>query len=155
MAEIRADLAQFYPLKALLENVLGRHSFSRVKDYAPLSTWKAEVTRLLNALELSIRATIIVVDDPWKLEALEILQHGRQGVARAKSIDELFACLSASLAELSFHQLGLVPRGHASVDSVPLTLRNWNLASVRSVQYVQTPAQKELQLKSGRRRGAI
>lgn len=155
MSDIRADLAQYYPLKAVLEKTLGRRSFSRVKDYAALPTWKAEITRLLSALQLSVEATVVVVDEPWKDEARRILDHGRQGVARATSIDELLACLSASLTELSFHQLGLVPRGHAHVESVPLRPKNWNLALLRTVQYVQTPAQKELQSKGGRKRGAI
>jgi hypothetical protein len=151
MSEIRADLSQYYPLKALLEQILGRKSFSRVKDHAPLPVWKSEISRLIRALGIAIQATVDVADDEWHVEARDILAHGLDMAKSARGADELFAGLSATLAKLSFLQIGFVPQGHRFVDQIPLVRRNWQLRVVRSVQYVQSPAQIAAQ-KKGRRR---
>lgn len=151
MSEIRADLSQYYPLKALFEQILGRKSFSRVKDYAPLPVWKSEVSRLLRALAVAIEATVEVADDEWHAEVGDILVHGLGMAKSARRADELFAGLSATLAKLAFLQIGFVPQGHRFVEQVPLVRRNWQLRAVRSVQYVQTFSQIAAQRK-GRRK---
>ena len=140
MATIRADLSQYYAMKSLFERILGRSSFRKLKDFAPLGVWKAESRKLVSALDLSIQATVAVVDDAWKTEVKDLLVHGRSRIDSAKSIDELFAALAATLVELSFLQVGFVPKGHIRVDRVALTAQNWRLDPVRSVQYVQSPA---------------
>jgi hypothetical protein len=156
MSEIRADLSQYYPLKALLEQILGKKSFGRVKDHAPLSVWKAEVARLVKALSVAIAATVEVADDEWRDEVAEILAQGLSLTKSARGADELFAGLSATLVRLSFLQLGFVPRGHRLVEQIPLASKNWNMNVVRSVQYVQSPAQILVQrrLKEKLRHGA-
>jgi hypothetical protein len=50
MTDIQADLSQYYPMKQLFETILGRASFARVKDYGPLSSWRAESDKLLMAI---------------------------------------------------------------------------------------------------------
>ena len=95
MAEIRADLSQYYAMKALFERILGRASFKRVKDYAPLPVWKAESRRLIKAVGLSIDSTIQVVDDEWKEDVKHLLDRGLSRVESSASIDELFASVAA------------------------------------------------------------
>ena len=141
MSEIRADHSQYYPLKALLEQILGKKSFGRVKDYAPMSVWKSEVTGLIKALSVAIAATVEVADPEWHAETKDIFERGLELVKSAQGPDELFAGLSATLGRLSFLQIGFVPRGHASADRRPLAVKNWRMNVVRTVQYVQTPDQ--------------
>ena len=54
MAEIHADLSQYYSMKAVFEQILGKASFMKVKDYGSLSSWKAETVRLLKTIEYSL-----------------------------------------------------------------------------------------------------
>ncbi len=62
---LRADLAQYYPAKALFERVLGRSAFLRVKDYGPLSSWRKNYDRLLRAIGVAAAATVEVADAEW------------------------------------------------------------------------------------------
>jgi hypothetical protein len=66
MAAIRADLSQYYAMRVLFERILGRASFRRVKDHAPLPVWKAESRKLIMALSVSIASTVEVADDEWR-----------------------------------------------------------------------------------------
>src|SRR5438046_667970 len=138
-------------MKSLLEHLLGRHSFRRVKDYAPLAVWKAESRKLIRATALSIESTVVVVDEEWKSEVKLLLDHGVSRVRLAASVDELFASLAATFAELAFLQVGLIPKGHWRVERIPLVASNWKLDAVRSVQYVQSPTQRATQARLRKR----
>jgi hypothetical protein len=70
MTEIRADMGQHYAMKSLFEHILGRASFRRVKDYAPLPVWKAESKKLLRAVGLSIESTVEVVDEEGRSQTI-------------------------------------------------------------------------------------
>ena len=145
MAELRADLSQYYAMKSLFERILGTASFRRVKDYAPLSVWKVESAKLLKAVSVSATATVRVADAEWFEEFSRLIERGKSRIQASKSIDELFASLCATLGELSFLQLGLVPQAHRMVERIPLIVQNWKLDSFRTVQYVQTPQQRKAQ----------
>ena len=142
MNGIRYDMSQFYPLKAAFEQILGKRSYRKLKETAGLSDWKVETTKLLKAIELSIVETVKVADTEFYEEANQIIELGRVHIKNAKDISELFASLSATLTRIVFLQIGYIP-AHGRVESVSLTQKNWNLACVRSVQYVQSTAQKE------------
>jgi hypothetical protein len=118
MSLIRADLSQYYPAKALFEQVLGRTAFMRVKDYGPLSAWRENYIKLLRAIDVAAEATVEIVDAEWKQEVSELLAHGCERLQHAQSIDELHAVAAATLGELAFLQLGLVPRGHRNTDNI-------------------------------------
>ncbi len=141
MGEIRADLSQFYPLKALFEQVLGRDSFAKLKDGGTFPLWKAECRRLLRALQLTLRSTVQVADQDWRREVQETFKLGHKQLASAKTVTDLFAHLSATLARLSFLQAGNVPCRWPAA-RVPITAKYWTLSGFRSVQYVQSPTQK-------------
>jgi len=145
MTDIRADLHQYYPMKAVFEEILGKASFMKVKDYGPLKNWKAETVRLLKAVALSINATVEIADEEWKEEINAEIEHGILRAESSSEIDELFSGLAATLAKVVFLQIGFVPRGHRSVERVALTPRNWKLNPVRSVQYVQNEQQRATQ----------
>lgn len=75
----------------------------------------------------------------------ELITHGIERLTTSRSIDELHAAAAATLGELAFLQLGFVPKAHCDVESVPLNARNWKMNPVRTVQYVQTDKQREVQ----------
>ena len=156
MSDTRADLSQYYATKAMFERVLGHGAFMRVKDYGPPSSWRANYIRLLRAIGVAVDATVEVADVEWKQEVKRLLTLGVERLTSAKSIDELHAAAAAMLGELAFLQLGFVPRGHYRLETVPLTVRNWKLNQVRTVQYVQSAKQRATQkrlLRSRRRNG--
>jgi hypothetical protein len=140
---VRADLSQFYPFKAAIERLLGHSEFMKIKDIGGHPALKASVLRLLRQIEVSIEATVTVVDEPWRSELAEIFARGRDIIKSSKVAGELFASLSATLAELCFLQIGLVPNQRGNRKPLPLKARNWKLSGYRSVQYVQSDAQKE------------
>ncbi|MEK7761487.1 MAG: hypothetical protein AAB433_07905 [Nitrospirota bacterium] len=142
MNAIRYDMSQFYPLKAALEQILGNRTYRKLKETATLSDWRLETKKLLKAIELSIIETVRVADAEFYTETKAILDLGQTHIKTAKDISELFASLSATLTRLAFLQIGYVPK-HYQVKSVSLAQKNWNLSSVRSVQYVQSIEQKK------------
>ena len=148
---LRADLAQYYPAKALFELVLGRSALLRVKDCGSLSSWRSNYSRLLRAIGMAAAATVDVVDPEWHTQFSQLLAHGIRRIQGAEAIDELHAAVAATLGELSLLQLGFVPRGHYRLDVVPILPRNWRLNPVRTVQYVQSAEQRATQVRLKRK----
>jgi hypothetical protein len=143
MTQIRYDMSQFYSLKAVYEEILGKRSYRKLKETATLRDWKVETGKLLKAIELSIEeATVKIADADFHSEAKELLRLGSSLINSARDISGLFASLAATLIRLSFLQVGFIPRNFP--ESVRLTPKDWVLSFVRSVQYVQTLEQKEL-----------
>ena len=97
MTSIRADMSQFYPMKATLEGLFGNRCYRRLKETASLRDWKAETDRLLRGIALAIEATVDVADEGWRREVREILELGRNHIKGANSVADLFAHLSATL----------------------------------------------------------
>jgi hypothetical protein len=142
---VRPDISQFYPFKDAIERFLGHSEFMKIKDIGGYKALKAAVLRLLRQIEISNEATVTVVDEAWRTEVADIFAHGRDRIEICKTAGDLFACLSATLAELCLLQIGLVPNQRMRKKPLPLKVQNWNLASFRSVQYVQSDAQKKWQ----------
>lgn len=137
---MRHDMSQFYPLKAILEDILGKKTYSKLKETGTLSDWKEETLKLLNAIELAIRETVKIADQDFHDEAKQILELGRKLIPLAKDVADLFSYVSATLAKVVFLQIGYIPSYH--IESRPLREKNWILSCIRSVQYVQTEEQK-------------
>lgn len=104
-SEIQFDLAQYYPMKATFERILGGDSYRKLKDYATIKDWKVETKKLLQSIQLSIDATIEIADDEWRQEINEEIEYGVKLVNRCKTIDELFSSLSAVLIKIVFLQI--------------------------------------------------
>ena len=117
MNGIRYDMSQFYPLKAALEQILGKRTYRKLKETADLPDWKLETKKLLKAIELSIFETVKVADAEFYKEAKEILELGHAHIKSAKEISELFAGLSATLIRIAFLQIG-IPVSPVSLDRV-------------------------------------
>jgi hypothetical protein len=152
MSELRHDLSQFYPMKAVMEQLFGRKCFAKLKEGGSLADWKAESRRLLKAAEVAVRINVPVSDAEWHDEVNSILDLGRSHVASASTAGELFCAIAATFARMTFLQLGALP-SRSTVASVSLAERNWRLDAYRSVQYVQTEKQRQ-SLNRSRKRAA-
>jgi len=140
---MKYNLEEGYPLKALIEKLFGNRAWLEIKHSTSLANWKKYSIRILSAIETSAKATIEVADNTWFEELSELIEHGKTRIKTAKNTEQLFANLSASLAEVSFLQIGQVPN-HSRFNQT--TLRhpcNWKLNSFRSVQYIQSRKQAE------------
>ena len=140
--ELKHDLSQHYPLKAAFEQVFGKSAFAELKECSDFKIWKKHCLKLLSAIGVAVHETVKIVDEEWFEEIDVHLEHGKEITKTAKSADELFASLSATLMRIVFLQIGFVPRRH-SMDKVPLSKEYWKLDSVRSVQYVQSKEQRD------------
>jgi hypothetical protein len=138
---IRHDMSQFYPLKDAMECILGHKTYMRLKETATLSDWKKESKKLLNAIELAVNQTVEIADEDFYKEIHRVLELGRECIPLAENAADLFSYLSATLARLTFLQIGLIPSRHLKVR--PLIPRYWKLSAIRSVQYVQNENQKQ------------
>ena len=63
--ELRYDMSQFYPLKAVLEELLGHRVYLRLKETATLRDWKREIQKLLRAIKIAVKSTVEIADDDW------------------------------------------------------------------------------------------
>src|SRR5579872_1574344 len=154
--DLRYDMSQFYPLKAALETLLGHRVYLRLKETATLRDWKDEVQKLLCAIGVAVKSTVEIAEGDWFEEIDSTLKRGQNYVAASKSVTALFAHLAATLAELVFIQLGFLPLGRQSKETIPLTKGWWTLNSVRSVQYVQNNNQRHTaqELRDKRNKGS-
>jgi len=141
--ELRYDISQFYPLKAVLEELLGHRVYSRLKETATLRDWKEAIQKLLRAIKVAIQSTVDIADDDWFAEIDSILELGKTQIAKSKTATELFASLSATLARLAFLEIGFVPLGRQQRETIPLTKEWWTLRTVRTVQFVQNSKQRD------------
>jgi hypothetical protein len=140
---IRADLAQFYAMKAVLERTLGHPVYLKLKDYAPLKEWRKATIRLLDAVELAINSTVEIADQEWRDDIAAAIRLGRDLIKGSNTSSALFAVLSATLTEIVFLQIGFMPSRPRPGKTAPLTADFWTLNRYRSVQYVQTAAQRQ------------
>ena len=135
-------MSQYYALKATIEQLFGHVAYSELKECTNLAIWKRYVNKLFNSIEISVRETVEVADEIWFEDLDELITLGKEHVKVAKSADELFAALSATLARIVFHQLGYLPQ-HTMVGKVTLAKDHWKLNPERTVQYIQSKLQKQ------------
>jgi hypothetical protein len=109
MEDIRYDMSQFYPMKAVLEQLFGRRCYMKLKETGNLKDWKVESERLLRAIEVATDSTVEIADPKWRSDVKDALDLGQRHVAGAESITSLFAHLCSTLTRLVFLQLGCFP----------------------------------------------
>lgn len=137
---IRPDMSQFYPLKAVLEEILGKRTYRKLKETGDLSDWKQVTIKLLNSIELAIQETVKIADQDFYDEVKQTLELGRKLLPLADDIADLFSYVSATLTKIVFLQIGYIPS--YCLEIRPLVPKYWNLSGIRSVQYVQSEEQK-------------
>jgi hypothetical protein len=140
---LRGNMSQFYPLKALFERLLGKPTYTRLKESAHFPSWKAATIKLLDAMHLSVLSTVRIADRQWFDDVREVIEHGKKALKSGDTIADLFATLAATLIELSFIQMGGMPHRRHPPKTIPLDPRYWTFDGLRSVQYVQTAEQQK------------
>lgn len=145
------DMSHMYALKSVIEDLLGSRAWYDLKETTSVATWRKYVFKLFDAIELSVKTTILIRDDDWMQEVQENIKHGRELGKIAKNTDDLIAALTATLLRQVFLQLGSCP-SRKTVQSAPLKAQHWDFSGFRSVQIVQTPQQREMLLLSKQRR---
>ena len=135
-------MSHMYALKSSIEDLLGNRAWLELKETTSTTSWRRYVFKLLDAIELSVETTVLIKDEEWMQEVRFNLDHGRELTKIAKSPEAAIAALSATLLRQVFLQLGSAP-SRKTAESVPLKPQNWDFSGFRSVQYVQSPRQKE------------
>jgi hypothetical protein len=140
---LRADMSQFYGMKAVLEELFGHPVYLRLKETAIMKEWRAETVRLLSAVAYAINSTVAIADQEWRQDISDIIRRGQERIRGSDTISDLFSELCATLTRIVFMQIGMMPSRTAHMKTVPLTSQFWTFRAHRSVQYVQTATQRE------------
>jgi hypothetical protein len=53
-------------MEFLLERLFGKPIWYRLKETGDIRTWRQETTRLLRAIDLSIRSSVQIADVQWR-----------------------------------------------------------------------------------------
>lgn len=139
---MKNDISSRYVLKSAIEQLLGRSTWSDLKETTSLTPWRKQVLKLFKAIRISIHASVEVSDAAW-LHAVESnISRGEKGAREAKDIDELLSCFTATLLRQVFLQIGMVPN-KTTATRVSFRKEEWRLNNHRSVQYVQSKQQLE------------
>lgn len=139
---IRYDMSQFYSMKDVMEQLFGKRAYLRLKETASLKDWKDSSIKLLNAILLATESSIAVADDDWRSEMKDAAKRGITLISSADHISDLFSCLAATLTRIVFVQIGCMPNHRSQQKAVRLTKEWWILSQFRSVQYIQSEAQR-------------
>lgn len=146
------DMSHMYALKSAVEDLLGNQAWLDLKETTSTASWRRYVLKLLDAIELSVKTTVLVKDEDWMQEVRSNLNHGRYLARIAESPEDAIAALSATLLRQVFLQLGSEPPSRKTAKMAPLKPSHWDLSAFRSVQYVQTPQQRESLFRSRQRK---
>ena len=138
----RYDSTQYYSLKGVIERLLGKRAYAEIKESRSVGAWRRHALRLLKASGLAVEVTVKVCDSAWRRDVASLLAMGERRIRSAESVEDVIATLASTYLELSFLQLGLVPK-HTLARQVRMRGPDWRLDSIRSVQYVQTAEQRE------------
>ncbi|MGD0859622.1 MAG: hypothetical protein ABR912_09905 [Terracidiphilus sp.] len=151
---IRYDMSQFYSMKDVMEQLFGKRAYLCLKETASLKDWKDSTIKLLNAILLATESSIAVADDDWRNEITDAVKRGITLISSADHISDLFSCLAATLTGIVFVQIGCMPNHRSEQKTVRLTKDWWTLSHFRSVQYIQSEAQKAALVQAQEKRKA-
>jgi hypothetical protein len=115
---------------------------------------KDSTIKLLNAILLATESSIAVADDDWRREMSDAVERGIAFISSADHISDLFSCLAATLTRIVFLQIGCMPNHRLQQKDVRLTKEWWALSQFRSVQYIQSGAQKAALVQAQEKRKA-
>jgi len=138
---VRYNEEDGYALKHLFESLFGGNAWLEIKHSTDLRQWKKYSVRVISALEVAAKATVQVADEEWFGQFDSTIEHGKRRINSSKDFEQLFASLAASLGEMSFLQLGMMPMRSTQKNITVRHQSNWKLDRYRSVQYVQNAEQ--------------
>jgi hypothetical protein len=133
-----------YPLlKSTIEELFGDDAWRALKDSNRVLTWRKYAEKILKAVELSVADSVEVCDPELLKEISDCLQRGLKHLKLEKDIDDIVGVIAGTMTEMSFLQLGSMPRRKGTSGPYRLQKGKWQRNGHRSVVYVQTKAQKE------------
>jgi hypothetical protein len=139
---LKYDISHRTAIKSALEEILGQDAWYELKESTSIAPWRKNVLKALQAIRLSISASISIRDEDWARQVEENLSRGEAGVKSSADIDELLSSFEATLLRQVFLQIGL-GLNFKGREGLSLRKDNWKLDKLRSVQYVQSPHQIE------------
>jgi hypothetical protein len=131
------------PLKSVIENIFGSEAWYALKESNHLPTWKKQLSKAIKAIHLSIQVTVEIYDKEWIETVNQAVKHGIKDIETAEDIEEAISHLAATFINISFLQVGLMPKRKGISSKISLKKENWKLNPYRSVIYIQSPQQKE------------
>ncbi len=138
----RADTYTYMTsVKFAIESVLGKKAWYELKETESVKPWRKWGLKLITAYELALGSTVTVADEEWREDVAENLRSAKERLPKSETIEDVVACLCATLIRQSFLQIGFLPR-YQGRDGPVLKSENWKLDVYRSVQYVQSEEQK-------------
>ncbi|MGL4605202.1 MAG: hypothetical protein ACRCU9_13750, partial [Iodobacter sp.] len=81
--------------------------------------------------------------EEWINQINDAIEHGKSNIKSATDIEEAISALSAAFINISFLQVGFMPKRKGMTERISLKKENWRLNSHRTVMYLQTAEQKE------------
>lgn len=144
LGQVPSMVGDYAAMKSVVERILGKAAYESIKETTAFAPWKKAMVKVLDVLRLAIEENVKVVDDDWTAQVDYCFAHHRKVIRDTRFVDELFGSMAAALTEIAFLQLGHIPSVKAR-KTPPLSRGVWKLDEHRSVQYVQTPAQRAAQ----------
>jgi hypothetical protein len=136
--------SKYLVFKSTIEDLFGQEVWYALKESNDLTIWKKYCSKILDAILVSISDTIKIHDEEWKIEIIEKIKEGKKSINAQKSIDEILAALSAALINISFLQIGFMPRRKGDASKYPLRSGQWKFDRYRTAIYLQTPEQRHI-----------
>ena len=137
------EYSKYLPLKSVMEDVFGAEAWYALKESNHIPTWRKYAEKLLKSIEFSIKDTVEIYDQEWMQEIEDCIHYGLSSLKTSNAIDEIIAVLAGVLANISFLQIGHMPRRKGTREKPSFRKGNWKFNGFRSVVYLQTPEQKE------------
>jgi hypothetical protein len=134
---------KYLTLKSAIEDLFGSEAWYALKESNHLGTWRKYGERTLRAVEIAVKDTVEVYDEEWLSELCECVGRGIEAIRTADAIDEVVGAIAGTLVEVSFLQIGLMPRRKGRSGKYPVRKGKWKLNAYRSVAYLQTSEQRE------------
>jgi len=134
---------KYLPLKSAIEDLFGRDAWYALKESNHLGTWRKYAERTFKAVELSIEDTVEVYDPEWMEAVSSCLTKGMEQLKLVDAIDDVVGVVAGTMVEMSFLQIGYMPRRKGKSGPFPLRKGEWRFNAFRSVAYFQTRSQKE------------
>lgn len=135
--------SKYIPVKSAIEDLFGAKAWYALKESNSVPTWRKYTEKTLKAVQVSIHQTVKHFDKEWLIEVDEAIENGINQAKRCKEIDDLIAVLAGTLINVSFLQIGYMPRRKGSNRNITLRKNLWELSHHRNVVYLQSPDQRE------------
>jgi hypothetical protein len=137
------EYTKYLVFKSAMEGVFGSEAWYALKESNHIPTWRKYILKALNAINISIHETVEQYDEDWLNEVEENIGRGIESAKKSKTIEELISVLAGTLLNISFLQIGFLPKRQGSPNKISLKKENWKFDIHRSVIYLQSIEQKE------------